>query len=1750
MPYYSRPLCAYLFPGVGLRSSLQDFKQHRESMAGRGRKKDQQQPTGDAQETGEMVSDDRSLLEVFIASQSKRDEEATERALEARQEQLAAEARAKQAHLDAEERAEQRRIRAEIAAEEREEKRREREEERKEKAKIAEEERLEARALEKEKRKREEAMRVEEANEKREEAAKESARQMLEMQAEFGRKASEAHRREVERAKVISSLTVIQKDEDLEDYLLTQERKLKGGGILEDEWLALVGTKLTGGLGTSWQDLVDEGLDYWGVRTALLKGKGYTPSQAGDDFYAFKHEHLKGMAGEQVFKKGAQLLKRMVAPTILEKSTIFKIVKPWVLGCVGRRARAALEAREIADAEALGRGLQDFLSHEGEKVPGKVAVFGGEAPSVRRQTYHNEQGRERRKAGDAGSYGSSSSLKCFKCGKPGHKAADCWQGGAGKQAEGSGSSKIICFICGVEGHKATTCPNKREAQRGGSTKPVKRLKLAVAPDVFMDGQVNGRRASLLLDSGAHMTVVPEHMVDEECRTGECASVKGVLASGEMPVAKVTFEVKGMGKWEEKVGLAPAEKGKESEILYGLRLRTPRGQALLALALEQEGIEIGVKRVTTRADSKKEEAERQETAKLVEAERPSVKPVVPGDRKEVEAGGKPVEEPSPSSGKQEVGREKSTGDGKLVADRPASNPEPVAQLPEVVEVTEVPDSERSTGDGTLVADRPASNPEPVSPVAKVDSGVDVLSLEEEVEYCLREDEGLEDLEFPPVRKGPGDRAKLVDELKTDPSLKGWRRLAEKGEQGFLWERDLLFQAKMSEGGEVIHALVLPKGFRSRVLEMAHEGSGHLGARKVRSLLSQRFAWPGMGVDAIKHTRSCRVCQRCSKAGSRKVPMMERQVISEPFEVLAFDLVGPFPAAKYGYRYLLTAICMGSKWPEAIPLKVQTAKAVAAGMMEVFSRTGIPLQLLTDQGRQFVGALMDKLCRDLRIDKLQCAPYHPETNGAVERMHGTLGPMLTKASQMGLDWVEQIPFALFALRSAPNKDTGFSPYQLVYGHRVRTPLDVLHQGWAELEFGELETEEWSDWLVQRLEVWHDLVRERGKKASGERKALYDKSTVERTLEPGDQVMCRIPGLVGKLEESWHGPYKVVAKKGRVDYLVDMGKGKGRVKVLHINNLKKYYPRTEEVLRLALVAEDWSDDEEVGTKLQGKFEGFEEEMVVCQLKEEYPEVFSDLPGKTSACQLKIDTGEAAPRRSHPYRVPDRLKEGVRSEVNKLVELGIVVPSNSPWASPVVPVPKTDGTVRVCVDYRRLNEVTTADPYYMATMDEIVERVGKSRIMSKIDLAKGFYQVEVEASSQEKTAFVSPYGKYQFTRMPFGLKNAPAMFQRLMEVVLGDCYDFSAPYIDDVVVFSEDAEEHVQHLRSVLNALRKYGLTIKEEKCEWGRVRLEYLGHIIGGGELAVPAHRAAAMADYKQPQTKKQLRSFLGAASYYRQFVQGYAKLSSVLSPMTTKSAPCVVCWTVEGLEAFARLKVSLVDVCVLTVPTQQDNFVLHTDASGRGIGATLNVVRNGRKLPVAFYSKQLQGAQHHYSATELEGLAMFRAINYFAHYLYGTRFEVVTDHKALVSLLSSRVLNRRLHGWVLQLLEFDFSVVYRPGLENGDADALSRQAWDSRSGDPWMQQGEGVEEEPGLRPAPSLFVGGDVGTEPHRSKNRRAGVATSGVALQGPAEDEQQEAEEWPQSVWPSRKKQCARDGDGSVQKDGCKGGGVQALSPNT
>ena len=1422
------------------------------------------------------------------------------------------------------------------------------------------------------------------------------------------RKGDKGQEKDRNRGRVLASISEWKEGDDLDEFFLMAEGRMKAVDIKTEEWIGIIDQKLRGKAMLAWQNAVTGAADYWEAKRKILKVCGYTPKAAAEALFGFKPERCGGLTAAQLYHEGQQLVRRLIAPGTVSEEVEFALVKGWLCNVTPKGARRALDYRVLGSPTDLIEALQDYLAVEGVYKFGQAATFKVEPVG------HSEKGKER----------FSANLVCFKCGRHGHKASDCWQNGntgPGRPSSGEGvGAKVNCFTCGVEGHKSPQCPkNLRGEKPAGKdghpekVKPVMRIRKDDFAGLHVEGKINDKHALILLDSGADISLVSDDLVTPSQLTGRKVAVRGLsTAPWWLYTAEVPFSIDG-SEWIEVVGVAPKHMGLKEDVIYSWDVRTERGLALAKFVRRESPKDVF--RVTTRADSERERQEAE--AELAE----------------------------------------------LAACSPAVTPLPggcdVLYEPGAVGVHEVP----------------------------------VLSEDEEegVEHDDVELDGLDDglldletipsepqLDIPIVKQGGGDRDVLIGQTKEDPSLLAWRKLADKGEGGFVWVNGLLHQEVLDHVSEKKLLLVLPQSFRNKVLRVAHDHMQHMGARRVTKLIRQRFTWPGVGRQIAEYCRSCAVCQCCDKRKSRKAQMVERPVMSEPFEVIAIDLVGPFKPGKGGCTHLLTAICMATRWPEAIPLKSITARAVATGLLEIFSRTGIPLQLLSDQGKQFTGKVSEHLCDGLGIDHIESTPYHPEGNGVVERMHGPLCAMLTKAASEGHDWVGQVPFALFALRAAPNRDTGFSPFELVYGRRVRTPLDVFHQGWTQDDFEGLDCSEWANWLVDKLEGWHEVMRERSVIASKSRKDLFDRKAVRRELAVGDLVLLRKPGMTPKLEESWLGPFPVTERLNRVNYRLKTTSG--RAEVQHINNLKRYKERELEVLRLAIVAEDFALDESRGVKVQGLCADFDLEKW-SEVVQEFDDVFSDVPGRTGVCQLHIDTGVALPLSSGPHRVPDRLKEGVRLEVEKLVDMGVVEVSTSPWSSPIVPVPKNDGSIRLCIDYRRLNGVSLPDPYYMATLEEILERVGASGCISKLDLSKGFYQIEVEPSSVPKTAFITPFGKFQFLRMPFGLRNAPSIFQRVMETVLRDCYMCCAPYIDDIVVFSQDGVKHLVDLRSVLTALRLNGLTVKQGKCAFGRTKLEYLGHLIGGGEMAVPKHRATAMADFVQPITKKQLRAFLGAASYYRKFVCNFADYSGILSPSTSKFSPSVVAWSGEMLVAFNKLKVSLVDVCALTVPSLEDSYVLHTDASGAGIGAALYVLREGEEKVVAFFSKQLQGAQHRYSATELEALAVFKSIHFFAHYLWGKKFEVVTDHRALVYLMTSTRLNKRLTGWALQLMDFQFEVKYKEGSKHLDADGMSRQGWKETTAS--------AEAEVQQTWMSGLKEGGDVGVSPTGERRPR-------------------------------------------------------------
>ena len=396
----------------------------------------------------------------------------------------------------------------------------------------------------------------------------------------------------------------------------------------------------------------------------------------------------------------------------------------------------------------------------------------------------------------------------------------------------------------------------------------------------------------------------------------------------------------------------------------------------------------------------------------------------------------------------------------------------------------------------------------------------------------------------------------------------------------------------------------------------------------------------------------------------------------------------------------------------------------------------------------------------------------------------------------------------------------------------------------------------------------------------------------------------------------------------------------------------------------------------------------------------------------------------------------------IAKMLEQGIVKPSSSPWASPVVLVAKKDGSMRFCEDYRRLNSITRMDTYPLPRVDDSLDLLAQTSHFSTLDLASGYWQVGMEASSQPKTAFCAHSGLYEFTVMPFGLCNAPATFQRLMETVLhGLARDKCFVYLDDVLVVGKTFEEHTNNLREVLTRLREAGLRLKPSKCHLAKARVTYLGYVVSREGIVADPDKVAAVQGFPTPTTVRELRSFLGLASYYRRFIPGFSKVASPLFMLTHKGSEFV--WSQECKRVFEQLKSLLSTAPILVFPNFEKEFILETDASLSGLGAVLAQQQDNKTVaPIAYASRTLQKHERNYGVTELEALGVVWGVKHFRPYLYGHKCLVITDHEALKSLLNTPHPSGKLARWGLAIQELDLTIKYRPGKNNQSADALSR------------------------------------------------------------------------------------------------------------
>jgi transposase InsO family protein len=445
---------------------------------------------------------------------------------------------------------------------------------------------------------------------------------------------------------------------------------------------------------------------------------------------------------------------------------------------------------------------------------------------------------------------------------------------------------------------------------------------------------------------------------------------------------------------------------------------------------------------------------------------------------------------------------------------------------------------------------------------------------------------------------------------------------------------------------------------------------------------------------------------------------------------------------------------------------------------------------------------------------------------------------------------------------------------------------------------------------------------------------------------------------------------------------------------------------------------------------------------LTEELP-LFDSVRGLTPLARHEIRLLHPEPVKQR-YRPRNPFMQGIiDEEVDKMLAEGVIEPSDSPWSSPIVLAKKKDGKHRFCIDFRKVNEVTRKDAYPLPFINVILDKLRRARYISTIDLKSGYWQVPLTPSSKPITAFTVPSrGLYQFRVMPFGLHSAPATFQRLMDRVIGpelDPYCFA--YLDDIVVLGETFEQHLQVLQEVFRRLRAANLRLNPDKCQFGRRSLTYLGHVVTAAGIRTDPDKVAAIRQLATPKTLRQLRRFLGMASWYRRFIPDFSRIAAPLNRLLKKGGRWD--WTPEQDAAFNTLKDSLSAAPVLACPDFGKPFVLQTDAADTGLGVALTQYVDGGDHVIAYASRSLTKPEQAYSTTEKECLAVVWGIEKMRPYLEGYRFTVLTDHQSLKWLQAIKDPTGRLARWAIFLQQHDFDIRYRKGVLNRVADTLSRQ-----------------------------------------------------------------------------------------------------------
>ena len=652
--------------------------------------------------------------------------------------------------------------------------------------------------------------------------------------------------------------------------------------------------------------------------------------------------------------------------------------------------------------------------------------------------------------------------------------------------------------------------------------------------------------------------------------------------------------------------------------------------------------------------------------------------------------------------------------------------------------------------------------------------------------------------------------------------------------------------------VKHQIVVPSSYRPHILSLAHDTpmSGHLGINKTYQRILEHFYWPNLRKDVVEFCRSCHTCQMVGKPNQtlQKAPLQPIPAFEEPFSRVIIDCVGPLPKTKSGNQYLLTVMCASTRFPEAIPLRNISAKTIVKALIKFFTLVGLPKSIQSDQGSNFMSGLFQQVMDELGIKQYRSSAYHPESQGALERFHQTLKNMIRSyCFDTNRDWDEGVHLLLFAVRESVQESLGFSPFELVFGHSVRGPLKLFKEKLLSHDDVSLNLLQYVSDFRTKLSNACEMAKANLKSAQNSMKNRYDQNSVSRTFKPGDKVLALLPVPGRPLQARYFGPYIVDKKMSDLNYVLQTPDRRKQKQLCHINMLKPYYSRNgENVKPVQTIVTDPAENNcnfdenfdvhsgtaklnnseilrNIDSKLAHLTQSQQQDLK--ELFSEYKQLFSDVPSRTDTIIHDVDVGDAQPIKQHPYRLNPQKEEYLKNEVQYLLDNDFIEPSQSNWSSPCLLVPKPDQSYRMCTDFCKLNSVTKTDTFPIPRINDCIDKVGKAKYVTKIDLLKGFYQVPLTERAKELSAFVTPSGLYQYKVMAFGMKNSPATFQRLINSVTSGI-DGCDAYIDDAIIYSDTWEEHLSTIRQFYDRLSEAKLTINLSKSEFACATVTFYG------------------------------------------------------------------------------------------------------------------------------------------------------------------------------------------------------------------------------------------------------------------------------------------------------------------------------------